>query len=188
MRVRLLLVVMLVAGGLVFVTPGRALACSCDAPQPFGKAVKEADAVFAGVVTSLEQTSGQRSFLGSAPYGYFAYTFEVDEVVAGDVGSTVEVRAHSSGASCGIKFREEARYIVFGYDGRRGLEASLCSRTERINETVTFGGETPVRDPQVGPPIVDGNETRSTVLIVAAVLIGLGALVVLAQRLLPRRR
>jgi len=48
MKARLLLTTLLVAGGLVFVIPGQAMACSCATPPSFEKAVKQADAVFAG--------------------------------------------------------------------------------------------------------------------------------------------
>lgn len=181
MRVRLALTLLLVAGGLVFAVPGRALACSCSPSPPFDKAVKEADVVFAGVVTSSEQTSGQ-SFPGSSPYGNFVYTFEVDEVVAGDVGRTIEVSSHSSGAACGIRFQEGPRYIAFAYEGRRGLETYSCSRTERINETVDFGGEAPTGEPRAeGPTDTETEAGPRLVLVGAAALIGAGVLLVLLR-------
>jgi hypothetical protein len=184
MKVRLLLTLMLVAGGLVFVVPGRALACSCAPTPSFEKAVKDADAVFAGVAASSEQTSGQRGFFGSKPYGNFVYTFEVDEIVSGDVGPTVEVSSHSSGASCGIRFRERARYIVFAYESRGRLETFLCSPTERINETVNFGGSAPVGKPPPDPPaeIVASPDPRP-VLAGAAAVLGVGVLLVLLRSL-----
>ena len=73
-------------------------------------------------------------------------------------------------------------------DGR--LETYLCSRTEPINETVTFGGEIPVGETQAGTSTSTGTETEAglpTLLLVGAALIGLGALVVLLPRLLRRR-
>jgi hypothetical protein len=188
MRIRLLLVMLLVAGGLVFVLPGRAEACSCAGPPSFEKAVRQADAVFVGEVTSSRSHEGPQRFLGFRSDELVGYTFAVDEVVTGEVGASVEVVSHYSEATCGFPFQEGDRYVVFAdqRDGR--LETYLCSRTEAINETVSFGGETPVPERQVGPPIVDGNEARSTVIIVGAALIGFGALAFLAQRLLPRRR
>jgi hypothetical protein len=189
MKVRLLLTLLLVAGGLVFVIPGRASACSCAPTPSFEKAVKNADAVFAGVVTSSKQTGGQRGFLGATPYGNFVYTFEVDEIVAGEVGRTVEVSSHSSGAACGIRFRERARYIVFAYEGRRVLEAFLCSRTERINETIDFGGESPVGKPPAEiPPEVTTGSDPGLVLMGAAALLGVGSLMVLLRSLMPTGR
>jgi hypothetical protein len=188
MRVRLLLTLMLVAGSLVFVVPGRAMACSCVPPPPFEKAVQEADAVFVGAAISSEQTSGQRGFFPST-YGTFVYTFEVEEVVAGEVGPTVEVSSHSSGASCGIRFREGARYIVFAYEGRRGLETGLCSPTERINETVDFGGSPPVGEPPAEtPPEISPDPPPGPVLLGAAALVAVGGLLVLLRSMLPAGR
>lgn len=162
--------------------PGRAMACTCGAPLPFDRAVKEADAVFAGVVSSSEQTSGERSFLGSAPYGNFAYTFEVDEVVAGEVGARIEVNAHSSGASCGIKFQEGPRYIVFAYEGRRGLETYSCTRTETVNQTVTFGGKAPLGETRAEASTDAGTEAGSQLVLVGVVaLVGVGAVLVLVR-------
>jgi hypothetical protein len=188
MKVRLLLTLMLVAGGLVFVVPGRAFACSCAPTPSFDKAVKEADAVFVGAAVSSEQTSGQRGFFPST-YGNFVYTFEVEEVVAGKVGPTVEVSSHSSGASCGIRFRERARYIVFAYEGRRGLETGLCSPTERIKETVDFGGSPPVgKTPAETPPEIAPDPPPGPVLLGAAALVAVGGLLVLFRSLLPAGR
>jgi hypothetical protein len=189
MKVRLLLTLVLVAGGLVFVVPGGAFACSCAPTPSFDRAVKEADAVFAGAVVSSVQTSGQRGFFGSTPYGNFVYTFEVEEVVAGGVGPTVEVSAHSSGAACGMRFRERARYIVYAYEGRRGLETFLCSRTERINETVDFGGSAPVGKPPADTPSeIDPEPDPGPVLVGAAALVAIGGLLVLLRSLLPGGR
>jgi hypothetical protein len=184
MKVRLLLTLMLVAGGLVFVVPGEALACSCAPTPSFEKAVKDADAVFAGVVVSSEQTSGRPGFFGSTPYGNFVYTFEVDEVVSGDVGPTVEVSSHSSGATCGIRFRGRVRYLVFAYESRRGLETSLCSPTERIHETADLGGTAPVgKAPAETPPTIALGPDPWPVLVGAAAVLGVGVLLVLLRSL-----
>jgi hypothetical protein len=155
--------------------------------------VKEADAVFAGVVTSSEQTSGQRSFLGSTPYGNLVYTFEVDQVVVGKVGPTIEVSSHSSGASCGIRFQESARYIVFAYENRQGLETYSCTRTERINESVDFGGEAPVRQPESSEAdprgeSVDIDVGPSPVLVGVAAVLGAAGVLALLRFLLPAGR
>jgi len=189
MKARLLLTALLVAGGLVFVVPGRAMACSCSSPPPFEKAVKQADAVFVGEVASSDPVDGRRRFTGITVDGLVSYSFAVEEVVAGDVGSGVEVISHSSGATCGFPFQEGNRYVVFAYEGEGRLETNLCSRTEQINETVTFGGEIPVGETQARNSTDTETEAGlPTVLWVGAALIVLGALVVLLQRLLPRRR
>jgi len=183
MKARLLLTLMLVAGVLVFVVPGRAMACSCVPPPPFEKAVKQADAVFVGEVASSEPVDGMNSD------GLVSYSFAVEEVVSGEVGTGVEVISHSSSATCGFPFQEGDRYVVFADERDGRLETYLCSRTEPINETVSFGGETPVGEPRAGTPtVVETEAGPPTALFVGVTLIGLGALVVLLQRLLPRRR
>ena len=184
MPARLLLIALLAAGGLVFVVPGRVLACSCVPSPPFEKSVKEADAVFAGAVASSEQVSGVETEVVAPTYGEFVYTFNVDEVVSGEVGATVEVHAYSSSAACGIQFREGDRYVVFAYERRGDLETNLCSRTERINETVTFGGSAPAGGP--GAETSTGAETGSDplpVLVGAAAVLGVGVLLVLVRSL-----
>jgi len=188
MKARLLLTALLVAGGLVFVIPGRAMACSCVSPPPFEKAVKQADAVFVGEVASSDPVDGRQRFTGITVDGLVSYSFAVEEVVAGDVGSGVEVISHSSGATCGFPFQEGDRYVVFAYEGDGGLETNLCSRTEQINETVTFGGETPVGETQAGTSTdADTEAGLPTMLLLGGALISLGALAVLLPRLLRRR-
>ena len=184
MPARLLLTALLVAGGLVFVVPGRAMACSCMSPPPFEKAVKQADAVFVGEVASSGPVDGRQRFMGMMSDELVAYGFAVEEVVAGDVGSSVEVITHSSSATCGFPFQEGDRYVVFADEREGRLETYLCSRTEPINETVSFGGETPVGETRAGTSSDDAGPP--TMLLLGAALIGLG-LVVLLPRLLRRR-
>jgi hypothetical protein len=188
MKTRLLLTALLLAGGLVFVVPGRAMACSCVSPPPFEKAVKQADAVFVGEVASSNPVDGRQRFTGITSDGLVSYSFAVEEVVAGDVGSGIDVISHSSSATCGFPFKEGNRYLVFADEGDGRLETNLCSRTEQINETVTFGGETPVGEIRAGTSTDTETEGRlPTVLLVGAALIGLGTLVVLLPWLLRRR-
>lgn len=190
MRTRLLLTILLVAGGLVFAVPGRALACSCAPPPSLEVAVKDADAAFVGVVTSSEQVDG----LGGGPVvpagGNFLYTFAVDEVLGGEVGSSIEVNSHSEGASCGIKFREKTRYIVFAYESRRGLETHLCTRTETVGTSASFGGRPPAGEVEPsGAQNEPGGEAGPPALLVgAAAILAAAALVALAKWLLPARR
>ena len=158
MKVRLFLILLLVVGGLVFVVSRSAQACSCAQPPPFDKAVGQAEAVFAGVVTSAEPTSQAN----------FKYNFEVDEVVVGEVGPTIVVNAYWAGESCGIKLRERARYIVFAFEGRGGLRTSECTRTAMVAQTDAFGGE----EPDEGPGLM---------LVGAVAIVGAGALLILLR-------
>ncbi|HWL50684.1 MAG TPA: hypothetical protein VNT92_12470, partial [Acidimicrobiia bacterium] len=156
---------------------------------PFEKAVKQADAVFVGEVASSEPVDGRQRFMGMMADELVSYSFAVEEVVAGDVGSGVEVISHSSTATCGFPFQQGDRYVVFADERDGRLETYLCSRTEPINETVTFGGEPPTGETRAGTPSDIETEAGLPLAIwVGAALLGLGMLAVLLQRLLPRRR
>jgi len=130
--VRVTFVTLLLAGGLVFALPGRALACSCVPHPPVEKAIEQSDAVFTGTVTASDPPTGGEIWSGAVP---ITYTFAVDRVVAGEVGSTVEVTTAAMEASCGIEFREGTRYVVFATESGGFLETNLCTRTEQINAT-----------------------------------------------------
>ncbi|MGH2791640.1 MAG: hypothetical protein ACRDJ0_11775 [Actinomycetota bacterium] len=129
---RALLALLLFAAGLVFAIPGPAYACSCAPPPPVEKAIEQSDAVFTGTVTASEPPTGDDIQSSVEP---ITYTFAVDRVVAGDVGSEVKVTTAAMEASCGIEFRKDTRYVVFATDSGGFLETSLCTRTEQINST-----------------------------------------------------
>ena len=129
---RVLLATLLLVGGLVFALPGTAFACSCVPNPPVEVAIEQSDAVFTGTVTSSEPPRGGDVMSGVEPV---TYTFAVDRVVAGDVGSTVDVTTAAMEASCGIEFREGTRYVVFAMNSEGNLETNLCTRTEQINAT-----------------------------------------------------
>ncbi|MGH2749774.1 MAG: hypothetical protein ACRDK3_02690 [Actinomycetota bacterium] len=190
MRTRWLLTILLLAGGVVFAVPGPALACSCAPPPPLEAAVEDADAAFVGVVTSSERTDRPSGGPVVAAGGNFLYTFAVDEVLGGGVESAIEVNSHSEGASCGIKFREGGRYIVFAYESRRGLQTHLCTRTETVGASVSFGGRPPAGEVEPSGAQNDpGGEAGPPGLLVgAAAILALVALVALAKWLLPARR
>jgi hypothetical protein len=165
------------------------MACSCVPPPPFEQSVKQADAVFVGEVASSDPVNGRQRFTGITVDGLVSYSFAVEEVVAGDVGSGAEVISHSSGATCGFPFQEGDRYVVFADERDGRLETNLCSRTETINETVSFGGEAPTGETRAGTSTDTETEAGFPMALwVGAALIGLGTLVVLLRRLLPRRR
>ena len=149
------LATLLLAGGLVFALPARALACSCVPPPPVEEAIEQSDAVFTGTVTSSEPRTGSKIRFSAEPV---TYTFTVDRVVAGDVGSTVEVTTAAMEASCGIEFRADTRYVVFATDSGDYLETNSCTRTEPINATTGFiGGDPPGKSPnevEATPPDV----------------------------------
>lgn len=138
--IRLTLAGLLLAGGLVFALPGTAFACSCAPHAPLEKAVEQSDAVFTGTVTASEPPTGGAVQSSAEP---ITYTFAVDRVVAGDVGSEVEVTTAAMEVSCGIEFREGTRYVVFATGSDHNLETNLCTRTEQVNATTGGPGKSP---------------------------------------------
>ena len=108
-----------------------ASACSCVPPPPPEQALEEAEAVFVGMVTRLDQ----REPHGRLPQ--VQVTLRVQRSFKGDLGSTVEIHTATSSAACGFSFREGQRYLVYAHpreDGPRGLLAtSLCTRTAHLD-------------------------------------------------------
>ncbi|MDQ4058346.1 MAG: hypothetical protein M3124_04405 [Actinomycetota bacterium] len=159
----LLLTLLLVAGGLVFAIPGPAYACSCAPPPPIDKAIEQSDAVFTGTVIASEPPAGGEIWSGAEAV---TYTFTVGRVVAGDIGSEVEVTTAAMEVSCGIEFRENTRYVVFATAAGGSLETNLCTRTEPINETTgSFGGDLPGKSPtetEATPPDAALNPTSDS--------------------------
>ncbi|MFB9525308.1 hypothetical protein [Nonomuraea roseola] len=128
-----LLAFLAVLAGFLLVPAGAACACSCAPFEPRA-AVGDAASVFTGTVTGLRQLPG--SPLGPRPP--FVVTFAVDQVYRGERQATVEVATNADSASCGYRFAQGARYLVFASDGPMGsglfsidpgttLHSSLCS-------------------------------------------------------------
>ena len=140
------LATLLFAAGLVLALPGPACACSCAPRPPVEKAIERSDAVFTGTVIASEPPAAGQIRSSGEP---ITYTFAVDRVVAGDVGSEVEVTTAAMEVSCGIEFRENTRYVVFATDSGGFLETNLCTRTEPINATTggPFGEDPPGKAP-----------------------------------------
>lgn len=82
----------------------RVAACSCAAMAP-DEAAAAADVVFAGTAVGEELLPGT----GLAPMpiggmGSTVYTFKVDGVAKGEVGTEAAVRAGGDSAGCGMSF------------------------------------------------------------------------------------
>jgi hypothetical protein len=194
---RIPLAAVLTVCGLVLLAPAPpAAACSCAAGNPAAY-VDWADAIFVGTLTGPPTDEAEGPVIGSGDP--VVYTFDVETVLEGAVGTTAEVESARHGASCGLEGLEVgARYVMFAQTGRRpeALSANLCGGSQlakanliRRVEALTGSGETPaanptaaVTDDDVGPP--PGNRTVGYVLVgfAAVVLVGVGWVLV------PRRR
>jgi hypothetical protein len=106
-------------------TPGaRVAACSCAGGTPEEHA-RANDAVFVGTVTQIQDTSRFSETFTRV----VLYTFDVEGVAKGLAWKTNPVMASDdqSGASCGIGFGPEERWMIFArYDGPT-LTTDLCS-------------------------------------------------------------
>jgi hypothetical protein len=115
--------------------PGQQVAaCSCAMMAP-AEAAEFADAVFAGTVVEAREVGLHDGPLGAvaatvpvpAPFGQVVYTFAVDGVAKGDVGTQAEILGGGDGASCGMSFGLDERWLVFAtWDGVM-LTTSLCA-------------------------------------------------------------
>jgi hypothetical protein len=112
-------------------------ACSCIEPPPPKDALKEADCVFIGKLVSYDylDTNMRHSKFGSSATQY-RHIFAVEKLWKGLVKDTIEIICGRDGASCGYYFREDQRYVVYAYKGRKDstrLVTSLCTRTRSIS-------------------------------------------------------
>lgn len=149
-------------------------ACSCAQSTP-RQAAEFADAVFAGTVVDEQPVGVDTGPLGAmaatlpapAPFGQVVYTFEVDGVAKGLVGTRVEILAGGDGASCGMSFGLNERWLVFtAWDGAVH-STGLCSG----NIPLEVGAEAPL--PLAAPAGGDDEPEPFEVPVPALVLIGI---------------
>jgi hypothetical protein len=163
-------------------------ACSCVALVPH-EAAEMADAVFAGTVVGETPTGGDLGRVGAVaatvPFppgmGQAIYTFEVDGVAKGSIGTQVEVLSGGDGASCGFTFGIGERWLVFTtWDGMTH-STGLCSG----NVALEARGEAPL--PLIAPSGSDDDPRAGGLPTTALVVLGLVAVVVAASWLAFRR-
>lgn len=98
-------------------------ACSCMAMSP-DEAATIAEVVFAGTVISEEAGAAADPATGMGPV---LYTFTVDGVAKGDVGTQVGVVGGGDSAGCGMTFTMNERWLVFANTQDGALATSLCA-------------------------------------------------------------
>lgn len=132
--------VLCVLAALLVVYTGSVSACSCMPPGPPEQERNRSDAVFAGAVETI-QNSTTSEFMG--PGQDVTVTFDVSQVWKGQESETVAVKTATSSASCGYAFQEGESYLVYAeedeggeaYHGEDGeLTVSLCSRTAPLED------------------------------------------------------
>ncbi len=104
--------------GISAVPIAQVAACSCMPMTP-GEAAAAAEVVFTGLPVSEEP--------GNANPQAVLYTFQVDGVAKGDVGTTVSLVAGGDSAVCGVTFALNERWLVFATTQDGALTTSLCA-------------------------------------------------------------
>ena len=103
---------------------GPAHACSCAvALGSPAEELAQADAVFAGVATSVK--AHRKLFILPSSSDPVTVEFDVSHVWKGPQQETLTVKTVRSEASCGYEFQKGEWYIVYARNGETGL----CNRT-----------------------------------------------------------
>ena len=118
-------------------------ACSCMRLVP-GEAAAMADAAFTGTVVAEQPVAGDDP-LAPAPMGHILYTFEVDGIAKGDLGTRATILAGGDSAGCGMSFAMNERWLVFASAQDGELATGLCS----ANVPLAADEEPPI---SVSPP------------------------------------
>jgi hypothetical protein len=150
-------------------------ACSCVSTSP-EQAEAASDAVFTGTVVATAQIPavGRDDFAGMHD---ILYTFAVDGVVKGDLPAEVAVVGGSSGASCGMSFAAETRYLVFANLDAGNLVTNLCSGNTELQRNEA--GPLPARAPDSPEP---RSEPPLGLIIVGGIVLLLASLSAVAFR------
>ncbi|MGH8923916.1 MAG: hypothetical protein ACRDWA_04625 [Acidimicrobiia bacterium] len=126
---RFLPLLLLTVSLLVLASP--AYGCSCVMANP-EEMLDFAPIAFVGTMSDV------------APGGTnHTLTFDVDTVLAGEVGAQVDVVTPSNSAGCGIDANVGARMAIFANDDQGFLTSSLCSTTDPDTAINALGPGTP---------------------------------------------
>ena len=99
---------------------GIAHACLCYSVTPYEE-YRRSDAVFAGTVVSINQSS-------SLPV-----TFDVSRVWKGPHTETIALYTPPSNPSCGYTFQIGGKYLVYANSQNGRLQTNLCSGTKPLS-------------------------------------------------------
>jgi len=109
--------------GVSVVPVAQVAACYCMQMAP-AEAAEMAEVVFSGTVAGEEPVAER---LGPAPMGNVVYTFAVDGVAKGEIDAQVRVLSGGDGASCGMTFAMDERWLSFAFVDGGQLGTGLCS-------------------------------------------------------------
>jgi hypothetical protein len=167
------LLVAVMAGGLLLMTPGPAAACSCAIVRSEAERMARADAVFVGeLVGSRVDPSATTLKTSTIPYPPpVVLTFKVSRVHKGAVSARQEiVTPGGGGAGCGgfgIGLRGTGPFLVFAYDSAGDMyllqpgqyASNLCSGSRALTDR---GTPAPGGPPATGAPGRSDNSPSPT--------------------------
>lgn len=116
--------------------PGQVYACKCVQPGSPSEELEKFDAVFAGLVFSIEH-SFDLSAASYTPEDRTTVGFDVNIVWKGNVFKDMYITTPPTGGSCGFVFVEGEEYIVYGSDSHYGDDSytvGICSRTALLGQ------------------------------------------------------
>ena len=138
MRCRALMLFIAIITGIPGI-PLSALACTCAQPVSVQEGLKQAEAVFVGLVERFELRDSGR-----------VATFRVRRVWKGPKTQRIQVATGGGDGDCGYHFIAGVEYLVFAHrDASDTLRTSICTRTkqasgEAVDDLKALGSGTPV--------------------------------------------
>ncbi len=133
------LVMGIVVGAGLLAPQELALACTCAQPPSVQEGLKQADAVFLGLVERFELVGSGR-----------VATFRVRRVWKGPEASRIRVTTGGGDGDCGYHFIAGMEYLVFARQGAwNTLQTNICTRTNRasgeaVDDLKALGPGTPL--------------------------------------------
>lgn len=176
----------LMAVGLLTLSAGPCLACSC-VQMTRAEAVDRADVVFHGTVVSSDDPGGAWPFASSGRE--VRVTFAVDEVHKGQVGPQVAVTTAADSAACGATFTVGSRYEVMA-SGAEALSTTLCAGNTMLPALTQPPDQQPSGGGEAIPTAADAPAARAepTSWVPAAVGVAAAIIAALAGAALVTRR
>jgi hypothetical protein len=140
---------------LLAMTGAPGLSCSCFTETSAVKALEKADAVFEGIVISVQLRSRPVPGVANRHTTWNEVRVRVRRTWKGVSEKTVDINTASDVVTCGVDFKVGKQYLVYAYatavDGR--LETDACTRTTT--------GAAAARDAEAFGPPVNVFETSS---------------------------
>lgn len=103
----------------IFSFPSVSFGCSCMKPPPAEDAYEESDAVFTGIVSSIDVHSTTQTV-----------SFDVTKSFKG-ANENIKIETATNSAACGVFFELGKEYLVYAY-GDGEYETNLCTRTTDV--------------------------------------------------------